>query len=289
MSSIQTVQELTTWLDNHGRCGKTLGFVPTMGYLHEGHLSLIREAKRHNDLVVVSIFVNPTQFAPGEDFEKYPRNLEKDYKLSKEAGADVIFHPEVCEVYPEGAATQVEVTGTLTQTLCGLSRPTHFKGVTTVVNILLNMVRPDQVYFGQKDAQQALIIKKMIRDLCIRVKLNICPIVREPDGLAMSSRNVYLSKEERKQALVLYRSLQKGECLVQQGINSALQVIKAVQEEILGAPLAAIDYIEVLDAKTLEPIDTFDGDALIAVAVRFGKTRLIDNKLIKPKEDRLCF
>ncbi|WP_070000129.1 pantoate--beta-alanine ligase [Cellulosilyticum sp. I15G10I2] len=289
MSIIQTVQALNIWLDNHERSRKSLGFVPTMGYLHEGHLSLIREAKANNDLVIVSIFVNPTQFAPGEDFDKYPRNLERDYELSRAAGADVVFHPEVDEVYPDGAATQVEVTGALTQTLCGLSRPTHFKGVTTVVNILLNMVRPNQVYFGQKDAQQALIIKKMIRDLYMQVKLNICPIVREADGLAMSSRNVYLNPEERRQALILYRSIQKGEELVHQGVTDVREVIQAVQEEITKAPLAVIDYIEILEAKTLESIDTINDEVLLAVAVKFGKTRLIDNKLIKPQEGQLCF
>ncbi len=289
MSLIQTVQDLNLWLDNNGRHGKTVGFVPTMGYLHEGHLSLIRKAKEDNDIVVVSIFVNPTQFAPGEDFKEYPRNLERDYELSCEAGADMVFHPEVSEVYPSGATTAVEVTGSLTKTLCGLSRPTHFKGVTTVVTILLNMVRPDQVYFGQKDAQQALIIKKMIRDLWMPVKMIICPIVREEDGLAMSSRNVYLNAEERKQALNLYKSLQEGEKLVEEGVIAASKIVQAVRMYLERAPLAVIDYVELLDANTLEAVAEVYDDVLLAIAVKFGKTRLIDNKILKSKEERTCF
>lgn len=284
MSLVKTVEALKNSLESHGRRQKTLGFVPTMGYLHEGHLSLIREAKRNNDLAAVSVFVNPTQFAPEEDFEKYPRNIERDYELCVSAGADIVFNPEVGEVYPAAASTYVEVTGALTQTLCGVSRPSHFKGVTTVVNILLNMVGPDQIYLGQKDAQQALIIKEMIRNLCIPVKLNVCPIIREADGLAMSSRNAYLNAEERKQAVVLYKSLQAGEELVKKGIISVPQIVKTIRGEIANAPLAVIDYVEILDSHSLKEIDTINGEVLAAAAVKFGKTRLIDNLLIRPGE-----
>jgi pantoate--beta-alanine ligase len=197
MSLIRTINDLEAWFLGADRRNKTLGFVPTMGYLHEGHCSLIRAAKSQNDLVAVSVFVNPTQFGPGEDFESYPRDIDRDYTLARAAGADVVFSPGVGEVYAPGASTAVEVTGDITNKLCGASRPTHFKGVTTVVSILFNIVRPDKAYFGQKDAQQALIIKKMVRDLRMPVEVIVCPIVREADGLAMSSRNVYLGPEER--------------------------------------------------------------------------------------------
>lgn len=289
MSLIQTVQQLKTKLDEYKGEAKTVGFVPTMGYLHEGHLSLIRKAKEDHNFVVVSIFVNPTQFAPGEDFEKYPRDIKRDYDMARSAGADVVFNPVVQEIYPDGASTQVEVVGSLTKKLCGLSRPNHFRGVTTVVNILLNIVRPNEAYFGQKDAQQALIIKKMIKDLGMQVKMTICPIVREVDGLAMSSRNAYLNSQERTQATVLYRSLQKAERLILEGLTDTKRVIQVVREEIETAPLACIEYVELLDANTLENMDRVETDALLAIAVRFGKTRLIDNKIIQIKESKSCF
>ena len=226
MSLIKTVNELEAWLKNAGRRNKTLGFVPTMGYLHEGHCSLIKAAKAQNDLVVVSVFVNPTQFAPSEDFESYPRDIDRDYKLAREAGADVVFNPEAGEIYVIGASTVVEVTGEIAKKLCGASRPTHFRGVTTVVNILFNIVRPDKAYFGQKDAQQALIIKKMVRDLHMPVEVIVCPIVREADGLAMSSRNVYLKPEERKQATCLNSGLRMAEEYLGSGADDCRSAAK---------------------------------------------------------------
>ncbi|MBW8381737.1 MAG: pantoate--beta-alanine ligase, partial [Youngiibacter sp.] len=281
MSIIKTVKELEAWSKNADRKNSTLGLIPTMGYLHEGHCSLIRAAKSENDLVVVSVFVNPTQFAPGEDFESYPRSIERDYKLAIEAGADVVFNPETEEVYVPGSSTFVEVTGEITRKLCGASRPTHFRGVTTVVNILFNIVRPDKAYFGQKDAQQAMIIKKMVRDLHMPVEVVVCPIVREADGLAMSSRNVYLSQEERKQALCLSGGLKKAWEYLNSGAEDSRSVKKLIEiigNEIEGQSLAVIDYVMILDGETLEEIADIEPGktALAAVAVKFGKTRLID-------------
>lgn len=285
MSLVKTVKDLNDWLNSHGRNNKTLGFVPTMGYLHEGHLSLIKEAKANNDLVAVSIFVNPTQFGPGEDYDKYPRNIERDCQLALAAGADVIFNPEVSEIYIPGASTEVEVTGDITHKLCGASRPSHFKGVTTVVNILFNIARPDRAYFGQKDAQQVLIIKKMVRDLHIPVEVVVCSILREADGLALSSRNVFLSTKEREQALALSRGLEKAERYLASGINGCNNVetlINVIRLEIQKESLAVIDYVQILDGETLEDMLVIDTSrkALAAVAVKFGKTRLIDNRIL---------
>lgn len=285
MSIIKTIEELEAWSAGADRKNRALGLVPTMGYLHEGHCSLIRAAKADNDLVVVSVFVNPTQFAPGEDFESYPRSIERDYELAIDAGADVVFNPEAGEIYVPGSSTVVEVTGEITKKLCGASRPTHFKGVTTVVNILFNIVRPDKAYFGQKDAQQALIIKKMVRDLHMPVEVIVCPIVREADGLAMSSRNVYLSPKERKQAVCLSSGLQKAWEYLNSGSDDSRSVgklIEVIEDHIKGQDLAAIDYIRILDGETLEEISEIKPGkaALAAVAVRFGKTRLIDNRVL---------
>ena len=285
MSIIKTAKELEAWSKNADRKNRTLGLVPTMGYLHEGHCSLIRAAKSENDLVVVSVFVNPTQFAPGEDFESYPRSIERDYKLAIEAGADVVFNPETEEVYVPGSSTFVEVTGEITKKLCGASRPTHFRGVTTVVNILFNIVRPDKAYFGQKDAQQAMIIKKMVRDLHIPVEVVVCPIVREADGLAMSSRNVYLSQDERKQALCLSGGLKQAWEYLNSGAEdsrSVKKLIEIIRNKIEGQSLAVIDYVMILDGETLEEIADIEPGktALAAVAVKFGKTRLIDNRVL---------
>lgn len=290
MSLIKTIPDLNTWLAEHGRSSKTLGLVPTMGSLHEGHLSLIRRAKAENDLVAVSVFVNPTQFGPGEDFEKYPRDIERDYQLASSAGADIVFNPEVGEIYVPGASTEVEVKGDIPKKLCGASRPIHFKGVTTVVSILFHIVQPDSAYFGQKDAQQALIIRKMVRDLHMPVNVVVCPIVREKDGLAMSSRNIYLSPEERRQALSLNRGLKKVQAYLTSGAEECriVETLKRiVREEIEKEPLAQIEYVEILDAETLENIETIEPSrsALAAIAVRFGKTRLIDNTVLKWKED----
>lgn len=285
MSLIKTAAELDAWFGSVDRRNKTLGFVPTMGYLHEGHLSLIKAAKSQNDLVAVSVFVNPTQFAPGEDFESYPRDIDRDYRLARGAGADIVFNPEVREIYIPGASTAVEVTGDITKKLCGASRPAHFKGVTTVVNILFNVVRPDKAYFGQKDAQQALIIKKMVRDLHMPVEVIVCPIVRETDGLAMSSRNVYLKPEERKQAACLSSGLRKAEEYLRSGADdcrSAAKLTEIIESHIRSRDLAVIDYVRILDGETLDDIAAVEPGrtALAAVAVKFGKTRLIDNRVL---------
>lgn len=259
---------------------QTIGFVPTMGYLHEGHQSLIKKAVEENDIVVVSIFVNPTQFAPNEDFDSYPRDIERDYKMAREAGADIVYHPDIEDIYPNGASTFVEVEGDLTKKLCGASRPSHFKGVTTVVHILFNIVMPDRAYFGQKDAQQVIVVKKMVKDLHMKVDVVVCPIVRELDGLAMSSRNVYLSQEERKQALVLNRALYEAQNKYKQGEVGAANLKAFIIETIQTQPLAKIDYVEILDGDLLEEMIEIKEPALVAVAVKFGKTRLIDNIFI---------
>lgn len=284
MSLVKTKAALEAWFLKADRRNKTLGFVPTMGYLHEGHLSLIKAAKEQNDLVAISIFVNPTQFAPGEDYENYPRDTDRDYKLAMEAGGDVVFVPEVGEIYIPGASTAVEVTGEITKKLCGASRPTHFKGVTTIVNILFNIVSPDSAYFGQKDAQQALIIKKMVRDLHIPVEVVVCPIIREADGLAMSSRNVYLSPDERRQAVCLNGALQNAEDYLKSGADDCTvkALIEIITRHIQSRDLAVVDYVQILDGETLEDIDLIapGRKALAAVAVIFGKTRLIDNRIL---------
>ncbi len=256
--------------------GKKIGFVPTMGYLHEGHLSLIRAARAASDLVVVSIFVNPTQFGPGEDLERYPRDLERDKRMAQEAGADVIFHPSAGEMYPENFSTYVEETR-LSEHLCGLSRPRHFRGVTTVVLKLFNIVLPDVAYFGQKDAQQALIIKRMVRDLHLPVRIELLPIVREQDGLAISSRNEYLSPEQRREATVLYRSLMEARRLIGSGEREANRIKEIMKEIIESATDARIDYVSIVNRDTLDDIEEVKGNILIALAVLIGKTRLIDN------------
>ena len=277
---IETVKELREYLAGQRAAGKTVGLVPTMGFLHEGHLSLIREAKAENDVVVVSDFVNPTQFGPNEDFESYPRNIEQDTELALSAGADVIFYPSVSEMYPPESSTYVEVEGNITRVLCGASRPTHFRGVTTVVNKLFNIVEPDKAYFGQKDAQQVAVLTKMVKDLHMDIELIICPIVREPDGLAMSSRNTYLSSEERKQAVILNQALKKAKNAFANGEKDVVKLTEIITDKINEMPLAVIDYVSILDFPSLKPIITIEKDALAAVAVKFGKTRLIDNEIL---------
>ncbi len=279
MQIATTISELNRCLAELGR-DQTIGFVPTMGYLHAGHLSLIKASQHENDVTVVSIFVNPTQFAPGEDLDTYPRDFDRDSRLAKAAGTDILFFPDPTEIYPAGASTFVEVAGMITQKLCGQSRPTHFKGVTTVVNILFNLISPTRAYFGQKDAQQVAVIKKMVRDLHLAVKLIVCPIVREPDGLALSSRNVFLSPEERNQARVLSQALSAARSLYQAGEGSVKVLTAAIVDHIVTMPLAEIDYVEILDFETLDEIETIAAPALTAVAVRFGSTRLIDNTLL---------
>jgi pantoate--beta-alanine ligase len=278
---VRTIQEVRQAVRSARQAGKTIGFMPTLGYMHEGHLSLIRAAREECDFVVVSIFVNPTQFGPNEDFDRYPRDLERDLSLCRSAGVDLVFHPSVQEMYPQPFLTQVRV-GKITERLCGASRPGHFEGVATVVAKLLNIVRPDRAYFGQKDAQQVAVIKRMVADLNMdEIEIRAMPTVREPDGLAMSSRNVYLSPEERKAATVLYRSLKMAQERVAAGERDLAALREAMRAMIAAEPLASIDYVEIVDVTTLEPIDRLEKQALAALAVRFGKTRLIDNVVLE--------
>lgn len=277
---ITTISELRAFLNEKRLQGKTIGFVPTMGFLHEGHISLVRQAKAENDVVVLSDFVNPTQFAPNEDFASYPRNIERDTEMAVGAGADVVFYPSVDEMYPQKSSTFVEVEGNITNVLCGASRPTHFRGVTTVVNMLFNIVQPDKAYFGQKDAQQVAVLIKMVNDLHMNLEIITCPIVRESDGLAMSSRNTYLSAEERKQAVVLNKALKKGKEAFAEGEKNTAKLISIITNKINEMPLAEIDYVSILDFPSLKNIETIENQALVALAVKFGKTRLIDNLLI---------
>lgn len=277
MKILNTIKDMRIAVKEAQRNGKTIGFVPTMGYLHEGHLSLVRRAREENDLVIVSIFVNPTQFGEGEGFETYPRDLERDSNLVESAGADIVFAPAVAEMYPLGAATYVEIASDITGKLCGASRPGHFKGVTTIVTKLFNIVTPDRAYFGQKDAQQVAVIEQMVRDLYLGVEIVPCPIVREEDGLAMSSRNTYLTNDERKAAVILSTALAKAQEMIKDGERNALEIRKVITEKINSEPLSQIDYIEIVNARTLEPIEEIKGSLLIALAVKIGKTRLIDN------------
>lgn len=276
---VSTVDETRAQIKEWKKQGLTVGLVPTMGYLHEGHQSLIKKAVDENDKVVVSIFVNPIQFAPNEDLETYPRDLEADKKLCDSTGADLIFHPTPNEMYPDGFSTHIQMDN-LTKELCGKTRPTHFGGVCTVVGKLFNVVKPDKAYFGQKDAQQLAIIKRMVRDLNFDLEIVSCPIIREPDGLAKSSRNTYLSADERKAALILSKSIELGKELVANGEKNAQNIIKAMTDKIKTEPLARIDYVNVVDALNIEPIDVIKGEALVAIAVYIGKTRLIDNFII---------
>ena len=256
--------------------GLSIGLVPTMGYLHEGHKSLIDRAAAENDRVVVSDFVNPTQFGPNEDLSSYPRDLSRDAALCEEAGADVVFHPEPEEMYDKGNCTFVDMDS-LTKGLCGKTRPTHFRGVCTVVSKLFHIVTPDRAYFGQKDAQQLAVVRRMVRDLNFGISIVGCPIVREEDGLAMSSRNTYLSPKEREAALVLHKSLEIAEGMAKSGEQDAGKLISAIVKSIKSEPLARIDYVELVDAETLEPVKAVKAPILAAIAVYIGKTRLIDN------------
>lgn len=279
---IETVAEMRALVSDAKRAGKVVGFVPTMGALHEGHLSLMHEAKQSCDLVIVSIFVNPTQFGPSEDFGAYPRTWAEDLAACGSAGVDVVFHPAVREMYPDGWGAWVQVEG-VTDKLCGKSRPTHFRGVATVVTKLFNIVQPDKAIFGQKDAQQVIVLKKMVRDLNMPVEIVMAPIVREAGGLAKSSRNVYLSPEQRKAAVVLSQSLAMAKAMTDAGERSCKAVKAAVSECIQSTPLAEIDYVEIYSFPELAEIDSIEQDVLLAVAVKFGSTRLIDNVILTPK------
>jgi len=256
------------------------GFVPTMGYLHEGHISLVKQAREENASVAVSIFVNPTQFGPSEDFEDYPRNTDRDLAMLKEAKTDVVFLPPAKEMYPERFSSWVEV-GKLTERLEGAARPTHFRGVTTVCAKLFNIVEPTRTYFGQKDAQQALIIKKMVADLNMNLEIVICPTVREPDGLAMSSRHIYLNQEQRQASVALYEAIQLAEELWSEGERNAGHLRQIVISHIQQQPLAEIEYVSVADTETLEELESITSSALLSLVVRFGKTRLLDNTILK--------
>ena len=274
MIVLNTIKEVRDCLKDYRRQGKSIGLVPTMGYLHEGHGSLIQRCRQENDVVVVSVFVNPTQFGPNEDLEAYPRDFQRDSQLCEELGCDIIFHPEPSEMY-KNPYTYVNIE-TLSDHLCGQTRPIHFKGVCTVVSKLFHIVQPDRAYFGEKDAQQLAIIKKMVIDLDFDIEIVGCPIIREEDGLAKSSRNVYLNKEERQAALCLYHSIQKGKELIHKDMK-ANDLIDEMKKIIHSEPLARIDYVSVVDALTLQDVEVIDQDVLVAMAVYIGKTRLIDN------------
>lgn len=273
---VREIKELRNLIKSWKKEGFSIGFVPTMGALHEGHQSLIKKAVEENDKVVVSVFVNPTQFGPNEDYNSYPRNINRDLETCMAVGASAVFNPDPSEMYFDNKSTSVSVSN-LTSVLCGEKRPGHFDGVCLVVSKLFNIVTPDRAYFGQKDAQQVAVIKRMVRDLNIDIEIVACPIIREEDGLAKSSRNTYLSKEERKAALVLSRSLNIAKDLLINGERDAVKLKKIMSEEINKEPLAKIDYVEIVDSDTLENIEKIEKSVLIPMAVYIGKTRLIDN------------
>ena len=279
MKIVSTVEQVREEVKKWRQQGLTVGLVPTMGYLHEGHKSLIDKAVAQNDKVVVSVFVNPIQFGPTEDLATYPRDLERDAALCEDAGAALIFHPEKEDMYFDDFCTYIDMDG-LTKGLCGKTRPIHFRGVCTVVGKLFNIVHPDRAYFGQKDAQQLAVVRRMVRDLNFDLEIVGCPIIREEDGLAKSSRNTYLSEEERKAAVILHKGLVKGEQMVRAGEKDVKKVLDAITEIIESEPLARIDYVEAVDFDNIETIDTIEGSVLVAVAVYIGKTRLIDNFIV---------
>lgn len=279
MKVIENIKELREQVREWRKQGLSIGLVPTMGYLHEGHKSLIDRAVKENDRVVVSVFVNPMQFGVGEDLESYPRDMERDCQLCENAGADIVFHPQPEEMYTKNFSSFVDMN-TLTKGLCGKTRPIHFRGVCTVVSKLFNIVTPDRAYFGEKDAQQLAVIRHMVEDLNFGIEIVGCPIIREEDGLAKSSRNTYLSAEERKAATVLNRSLQAAENLYKSGERNAEVITDAIRSYLDEEPLAKIDYVELVDWNTLEPVEKAEGSILIAIAVYIGKTRLIDNRII---------
>lgn len=276
MELVTTVEEVRSRVKQWKKEGLTVGLVPTMGYLHDGHKSLIDRAVKENDRVVVSDFVNPTQFGENEDLGSYPRDIERDSKLCEEAGAALIFHPAPEEMYAPDYCTFVDMNK-LTDVLCGRTRPIHFSGVCSVVSKLFNIVTPDRAYFGQKDAQQLAVIRRMVRDLNFDIEIVGCPIVREPDGLALSSRNTYLNTEERKAALVLSQALKLGKDMMESGETDAVKIRKAMVEHIEKEPLARIDYVEIVDADSLESVQKIENKVLTAMAVYIGNTRLIDN------------
>jgi pantoate--beta-alanine ligase len=276
MKICQTIEDVRSAIRMERSDGKRLGLVPTMGALHQGHLSLVRAAKAQCELVAVSLFVNPIQFGPTEDLGKYPRDFDRDRRLLEKEGVDFLFAPSVEEMYPGEPVTYVVVEG-LGGKLCGRSRPGHFRGVTTVVSKLFNIVEPDRAFFGQKDAAQAAIIRRMVRDMNCPVEIVVCPIVREADGLAMSSRNAYLDAQQRQSALALYRSLTRVQQLVDQGEHDAATLVRAGKQVLAQEPPVRLDYLEIVDSETLDPVANASPGALVAVAAFVGKTRLIDN------------
>ena len=279
MIILHTPEEMRKQISVWKRKGESIGLVPTMGFLHNGHGSLIKRSVSENDHTVVSIFVNPTQFGPNEDFENYPRDIKKDVAFCESFGVDVIFNPEPEVMYPQPFFTSVSVAR-LSEGLCGKQRPVHFGGVCLILSKLFHIAMPDRAYFGQKDAQQAVIVKRMVRDLNFPSEVVICPIVREADGLALSSRNIYLTTEERKNALVLNRALNHAQELIKQGERSSEIIRKRMETEINSVKNDGIDYIEITDTEQLQPISKIEGEVLIALAVRFGKARLIDNCIV---------
>ncbi|HEY8463154.1 MAG TPA: pantoate--beta-alanine ligase [Bacillota bacterium] len=280
MIVVRQVEELKQLVQQARAAGKQIGLVPTMGYFHEGHLALMRQARAENDLVVVSLFVNPTQFGPNEDYATYPRDEARDRDIAESAKVDWLFIPEPSAMYPEGFQTFVEVTG-LSQGLCGTKRPGHFRGVATVVLKLFNLTGARRAYFGEKDAQQLRVIRQMVKDLNLEVQIVGCPIVREPDGLALSSRNIYLNAAERQAALVLVRVLNEAETLIAQGLVATEPLRNRLLQVVAAEPLAVLDYLEILDSRTLQPLPRLQGEVLIALAVKIGRTRLIDNRVYR--------
>lgn len=276
-----TISQVRAQVREWKQAGLTVGLVPTMGYLHEGHASLVDRAVSMCDRVVASDFVNPTQFGPGEDLEAYPRDFDRDCALLEAHGCDMVFHPEVSEMYAPDAATYVEIQSEMPKQLCGKTRPIHFRGVCTVVSKLFNIVTPDKAFFGQKDAQQLAIIRRMVRDLSYGIEIVGCPIVREADGLAKSSRNTYLSEEERRAALILSKSIFLGQKMVEEGETDANRIVAAMTANIETEPLARIDYVSAVDGVTMMPVDRIEGSVLVAMAVYIGKTRLIDNFIVE--------
>jgi pantoate--beta-alanine ligase len=285
MRKIAAVEEMKKAAREIRMGGRSIGFVPTMGYLHDGHLSLVRESLKRADSTVVSIFVNPLQFGPEEDFRRYPRDPDRDEALLEKAGVNILFFPGNLDMYPESYRTRVEVTG-LQDKLCGRSRAGHFSGVTTVVLKLFNIVSPDYAIFGQKDAQQAIILRRMAEDLNLDLKIEVLPTVREPDGLAVSSRNIYLNPHERRAALVLFRSLEEARRMFDGGEKKAAVIREQMLRTIAGEPLAKIDYVEIVDPQTFEPVDRIENEVLVATAVFIGSTRLIDNTILEPKREQ---
>lgn len=283
MKAIKNIEQMQAWSLRQKMAGKKIGFVPTMGFLHEGHLSLIRQAKKQSDVVVVSIYVNPTQFAPGEDLEKYPRDFDRDSELCRKEGVNVIFYPSDKAMYSPNHRTYV-VSEEISVILCGRSRPTHFRGVTTIVSKLFNIVMPDSAVFGQKDFQQSVIIRKMVEDLNFNVKIVVSPIVREADGLAMSSRNKYLSETQRREAVMLYQSLKLAEREYTAGNRNSAAIIAKMRDFLSSASTIKIDYIEMADAETLEKPDLGRRDTVLALAAFCGQTRLIDNIIFEKQQ-----